>query len=153
MTTEIVATFADERRAEAARRQLLAAGLSTDAVAVQTPAQVTAKEAGYMVRVVVIIAVWSVVGAAAGAAVGAVLALTIGPGGTTGLLIQTVSWGVCFHLLAGIWAGYLLLADRTESDFRPPPAQLVVRSDEASVKQRLRDLGATDVRPAEDAIY
>ena len=41
---------------------------------------------------------------------------TVGPPGTEGLIIQVVTWAIFAHLIIGMWAGYLLLADRTAED-------------------------------------
>jgi hypothetical protein len=79
--------------------------------AVTQPAE-TASEGRFMGRVVVVV-VWSIIGTAVGAGLGAAISLTIGPSGTSGLIIQMVSWAIFAHLLIGLWAGYLLLADRS----------------------------------------
>jgi hypothetical protein len=102
--------------------------------------------------IVLMIVFWSCVGAVAGATLGAAIALTAGPPGTEALILQVVVWGIFFHLLAGMWAGYLLLADRTNPE-------VVVKSDRFvallvscdSIEQRsmaeevLRRAGALDI--------
>lgn len=152
MTTKITATFRDERSAEAALSRLLADGASPETITVQPIANITAREARFMTRVVLIIVFWSIIGAVIGVAIGAALALTVGPEGTSGVVIQTVSWGILIHLLVGIWAGYILLADRTEHDVLPPPAELTVRVEDAdadAIVQQLRDLGARELHGQE----
>lgn len=72
----------------------------------------TVGEVRFMGRIVVVIALASVVGTAIGAALGASFAFTIGPPGTSGYIIQIVSWAIFMHLLIGMWAGYPLLADQ-----------------------------------------
>jgi len=108
-----------------------------------------------MVRVVVIIMLWSIVGAGIGAGLGAALSLTIGPSGTSGLIIQMVSWAIFAHMLGGIWAGYLLLADRSGREIgHGRPVILTARCgtiDETFLTEQLRQLGATSIEAGEPA--
>lgn len=103
-----------------------------------------------MTRLVLIIALWSIIGTAAGAALGALLSYTFGPHGTEGLILQAVSWAIFAHLLIGMWAGYLLLADRAQRDIVPGASERLVAqvdsADAESIAEALRGAGATDVR-------
>ena len=85
------------------------------------------QEGRFLWRVLALIVVWSIPGGAAGAAAGVALAFAgLGPDGTTGLMVQVVSWLIIGHLLAGMLAGYLLLADRSQREMAPDRAAFVV---------------------------
>ena len=109
-----------------------------------------------MGRIVLAVIGWSVIGTAIGAALGAVLALTVGPSGTQGLIIQVVSWAIFAHLLIGCGAGYILLADRTESDLPAvrdaTPVVLNLQCATIDETERLtaglRSLGASEIKVA-----
>jgi hypothetical protein len=158
VASEIKATFLNLRLAQEAQRRLLDDGVPADeislAVAAPLMAAETAREGRAMGRIVVIVALASVAGTAMGAALGVALHLTIGPEGTSGLIIEVVSWAIFAHLLIGMWAGYLLLADRSEREIgRARPVVLTLRcdnilrepQDERSLRERLRELGAIEV--------
>ncbi len=102
-----------------------------------------------MARFALIVAAWSIAGTAVGAAFGAVLSYTVGPHGTEGLILLVVTWALFAHLLIGLWAGYILLADRSDAEFTPGAATtLTAQADEAAapgIAERLRADGATDV--------
>jgi len=102
-----------------------------------------------MARFAVIVAAWSIAGSAAGAAFGAVLSYTVGPHGTEGLILLVVTWALFAHLLIGLWAGYILLADRSSAEITPGGATtLRVQADESGapgIIEQLRADGATDV--------
>jgi hypothetical protein len=102
-----------------------------------------------MARFVVIVAACSIAGTAAGAALGAALSYTVGPHGTEGLILLVVTWAVFAHLLIGLWAGYILLSDRSSAELSTGmPTTLTVQADEAAVPEiaeRLRKNGATNV--------
>lgn len=164
MLTEIQATFPGARQAREAHLRLieegLAAGEMSLAVAAPSLAEETAREGRVMWRIVVIIVLASAAGTVIGAAFGAALALTVGPDGASGLIIQVVSWAIFAHLLIGMWAGYLLLADRSEREIgRARPVVLTVRCDSilrgpAEVQRLevlLRDLGAAGLETRRDA--
>ena len=108
-----------------------------------------------MGRVVLVVAFWSIIGTVVGAGLGAALSFTIGPSGTSGLIIQMVSWAIFAHLLIGLWAGYLLLADRSGREIGAGrPVILTVRCgtiDETFLGGQLRALGATGVEAGEHA--
>jgi hypothetical protein len=150
---QIDATFPGPRLAQEARRTLIESGVAPEdiALAVGAPsfAQDTAREARVIWRIVVMIVLWSVIGTAVGAGLGALLAVTIGPSGTSGLIIQMVSWAIFAHLIIGMWAGYLLLADRTERDIgRARPVILTIDCDmidATEMTEQLRELGAGDI--------
>lgn len=77
-------------------------------------------EGPFLGRVVILIVLWSIPGGAVGAFLGLLLAFAgIGPDGTAGTVVQVVSWLIVGHLLAGMWAGYVLLADRSHSEIAP----------------------------------
>ena len=107
-----------------------------------TKAAETAGERRFIGRVVLVVAFWSIIGTAVGAGLGAALSLTIGPSGTSGLIIQMVSWAIFAHLLIGLWAGYLLLADRSGREIGAGrPVILTVRCgtiDETFLAEQLR---------------
>ena len=153
MSTQIRATFPGVRSAQEAQRRLIADGVppADVSLAVGAPSlvQESAREGQVMWRIVVIIVLASAAGTAIGAAFGAALALTIGPAGTSGLIIQVVSWAIFAHLLIGMWAGYLLLADRTEREIgRARPVLLTLRCDSIDANTwagLLREMGATDI--------
>ncbi len=111
-----------------------------------------------MGRIVLIIVVWSVFGTALGAGLGVLIAQVFGPDGTDGMIIQGVSWAIFAHLLAGMFAGYYLLADRTRDELPIPGGDaavlLVVECASIDESRRvaglLRELGAASVSaPAE----
>ena len=66
-----------------------------------------------------------------------------------------VSWAIFAHLLIGMWAGYLLLADRSGREIGAGrPVLLTVRCgniDETSLAEQLQGLGATGVEAGEHA--
>jgi len=109
-----------------------------------------------MGRIVLVVIGWSVIGTGMGAALGAILAVTIGPSGTQGLIIQVVSWAIFAHLLIGMWAGYILLADRTERDLPAvrdaTPVVLNLQCATIDETERLatglRSLGASEIKVA-----
>lgn len=110
--------FPDRARADVAVNALLAAGFPADALSVSGVG--SGHEGRFLGRIVVLIVLWSIPGGALGAALGALLSLAgIGPQGTTGVVVQVVSWLIIGHLLAGMWAGYLLLADRSHREIAP----------------------------------
>lgn len=63
----------------------------------------------------------------AGTGLGALVWLIFGPEGMTGLVIEAVVWGIFGHLIAGMWAGYILLADRTQPDLPHDRASAVAQ--------------------------
>lgn len=101
-----------------------------------------------MVRLVLIIAAWSVAGTAVGGAIGALLSYTVGPHGTEGFILQVVSWAIFAHLIIGLWAGYALLADRSGrelADEEPLVSFEVDRADAPALARALQESGATRV--------
>ncbi|RLC59613.1 MAG: hypothetical protein DRI30_00100 [Chloroflexi bacterium] len=137
----ITAAFPDADSARVAARGLAAGG-----IAASIEAQ---REGGFMLRFALIVAASSIVGTAAGAAFGAILSYTVGPHGTEGLILLVVTWALFAHLLIGMWAGYVLLADRSSAEITPDGATtLRVRTDESAatgIAAQLRADGATDV--------
>jgi len=146
--------FRDLVVASAARSRVIDAGIGPDDITVRGADDPSAATEGrFMGRIVLIIAFWSVIGTAIGAGFGVALALTIGPSGTQGIIIQAVSWAIFAHLIIGMLAGYLLLADRSEREMSvAPEALLVVRCDTiraAEIGALLRQAGAMTVRLTE----
>jgi hypothetical protein len=145
---EVTATFALAEDARQARE-----ALGEKAIVIEgAPDEREARETRFMGRVVLLIVAWSIVGTALGVAIGIGLALTVGPEGTEGMIIQAVSWAIFAHLLVGMLAGYFLLADRTGRDLkqvRDAPVKVRVECgsiDESErVADRLRTLGATEI--------
>jgi hypothetical protein len=148
---EVLASFADDAQALASCERI-EEKWEAQVVASHPSGDLATRESRFMGRIVLVIVGCSIVGTAVGAAFGAVLAVTIGPPGVEGLIIQIVAWAIFAHLLIGMWAGYILLADRTGRDLKPvraPPA--VVRVECATIDEsemlaaRLRSLGALTV--------
>lgn len=152
--TEVSATLTTAADAQAARHHLIAVGVPGDEITLRVApldrAEETAREGRTMGRIVVIIVLASIVGTVIGILIGASLHLLVGPEGTSGLVIQVVSWAIFAHLLIGLWAGYILLADRTERELgRARHVILVIQCaniDADTVRAKLRELGATDIR-------
>ena len=78
-----------------------------------------AREGKFLWRVLVLIVLWSIPGRVIGAGFGWLLAETIGPEGGAGLVVQLISWLIVGHLIAGMFAGYFVLADRTQREMPP----------------------------------
>ena len=137
----ITASFPDAGSARAAAR-----GLAAEGVAASIEGQ---REGGFMARFALIVAAWSIAGTAVGAVFGAVLSYTVGPHGTEGLILLVVTWALFAHLLIGLWAGYILLADRSSAEITPGgPTTLRLQADRSAapgIAERLRADGATDV--------
>lgn len=157
--TEVRATFPTITDAQRAHERLAETGVLAEDMAMTTAApsliEETASEGRTMGRIVIVIALASVVGTGIGVALGALLHILIGPKGTSGLVIQVVSWAIFAHLLIGMWAGYFLLADRTEREIgRGRPVILVIQCaniDADTVRATLRGFGATSVDVRESA--
>lgn len=111
----VEARFASDAVADAAVTTLERAGFRAGRA--QPPAGASPGTERVFWRIVVQIVIWSTIGTAIGAAGGLALALAgIGPDGTGGIVLQTVSWGIFGHLIAGLWAGYVVLTNRTSLD-------------------------------------
>lgn len=142
MSTTIQASYPDEEAAADAVRLLTDAGFApTDITVSQLDAN--QRESSFIIRLVVVIVVWSVVGGAVGVGLGALFWLFIGPEGTTGFIIQAVVWAIFGHLIAGMWAGYLLLADRTGPELpherAAPNVRIAIRCRDGDAVTRARD--------------
>jgi hypothetical protein len=143
----VVASFRDSQAADAAALRFVDASSRTDQTA-GTSLLATGREGRFMVRLVLIVAGWSVAGTAIGGAVGALLSYTVGPHGTEGLILQVVSWAIFAHLLIGLWAGYALLADRSGRELADQEATLsieVSRDDAPLLARKLQEAGASKV--------
>jgi len=125
--TVITATFPTESEAHAAIETLTESGVDHSLISLETTQPDT--ETRFLIRLVAIIVLSSIVGGAVGAGLGALIWLVFGPSGTGGLLIQIVVWLIFGHIIAGLWAGYLLLADRTHADLphERTTAHLIIR--------------------------
>jgi hypothetical protein len=114
--SNVTARFDDLAAAHAAGRALANAGIGAEFIAITGGSH----EGRLLGRVLLLIVLWSIPGGALGASLGLLLALAgVGPAGTTGAVVQVVSWLIIGHLLAGMWAGYLLLSDRSRREMYP----------------------------------
>ncbi|TMF06193.1 MAG: hypothetical protein E6I38_10655 [Chloroflexi bacterium] len=151
---QIRASFSKRGRAEAAVAAVVGAGISPSSVDLEhgVPPEMRGREGRFVWRVLVAIVLWSLAGAVPGAAFGWLLAETIGPKGTAGLVVQVVCWTIVGHLVAGMLAGYALLADRSAEEMPPdrPVSLLTVRNVPEGNVQRVRRLlkatGPRDIR-------
>jgi len=139
----LTAPFATAAKARAAVEALVAAGVPRDAISLTVPAAAAAHEGRFLGRIAVLIVIWSIPGGAVGALLGLALALAgIGPDGSAGTFLQVVSWLIIGHLLAGMWAGYVLLADRAHRELAPGRQSVFVVSvrcsDDAEAKAARR---------------
>jgi Zn-dependent protease with chaperone function len=143
-TIEIRASFAEPSEAEAAANALRETGVLPASLRLQHNMlpEARAREGRFVSRVLVIIVLWSIAGGVIGAGFGSLLAETIGPEGSAGLIVQLVSWIIVGHLIAGMLAGYFVLADRTQREMPPdrPVSVLTVRDLELSQARRIRRL-------------
>lgn len=113
------ARFSSQGIASEAVDDLVAAGIPAASIHLRERAA-RGNEGRFLGRIIVLIVLWSIPGGAVGAGLGLVLAVVgLGPGGTTGTVVQVVSWLIIGHLLAGMWAGYVLLADRSHREMAP----------------------------------
>ena len=134
MPPEIRATFPNEADARQAAEHVTAAGINPTAITITSDND---SEGPFLTRLVITIALWSIAGGIIGVGLGALIWLIFGPEGTTGLLIQAIVWGIFGHLIIGMWAGYLLLADRTQPDLphdRPAYTLTIHVGDQATLK-------------------
>lgn len=153
-TIEIRASFAQALAAEVLAAALTDSGIPRASIEVQHGIlpEARTREARFVWRVLIRIVLWSIAGAAPGAAFGWLLAETVGPEGTAGLIVQVVCWMIVGHLLAGMLAGYALLADRSAEEMPPdrPVSLLTVRNVPEGNVQRVRRLlkatGPRDIR-------
>lgn len=121
--TRVVGAFGDSAAARRAADALRAVGFDDAAITIaggapsgQQPKR--EREERFLDRLLLIVVAWSIVGTGVGAVMGLIFnALSIGPGGTGGLLLQVVSWALFAHLISGMWAGYALL---TTGESREP---------------------------------
>jgi hypothetical protein len=130
-TFEIRASFSSPAQADAAVAALIESGIPPSSIDFQhnvLPAA-RAREGKFVWRVLVLIVLWSIPGGVIGAGFGWLLAETMGPEGTAGLIVQLVSWIIVGHMIAGMLAGYFVLADRTQSEMPPdrPLSLLTIR--------------------------
>jgi hypothetical protein len=153
-TIELRASFAHPAAAEAAATILAESGTPGSAIELRHNVlpEARQREARFVLRVLVAILLWSIAGAVPGAFFGWLLAQTIGPEGTAGLVVQVVCWMIVGHLLAGMLAGYALLADRSAEEMPPdrPVSLVTVRDmperDLRRVRRLLRSRNPLDLR-------
>jgi hypothetical protein len=138
------ASFPDPATAEKARAALLGAGVPPDCIELRHGVlpEARAREARFLWRVLVTIVLWSILGGIIGAPIGWLLAETIGPEGTAGLIVQLVTWIILGHLIAGMLAGYFVLADRTQPEMPPDRSVsvLTLRDQRPGDARRIRRL-------------
>jgi hypothetical protein len=120
-TFEVRASFVEPSDAEAAFTALIEAGIARTSIDLRNGVlpEARQREGRFLSRVLLIIVLWSIAGALPGAAFGFLLAKTIGPAGTAGLIVQIVCWTIVGHLVGGMLAGYFVLADRTQREMTP----------------------------------
>jgi hypothetical protein len=153
-TIELRASFAHPAAAEAAATILAESGIPGSAIELRHNVlpEARQREARFVLRVLVAIVLWSIAGTVLGATFGWILAETIGPEGTAGLILQVVCWMIVGHLLAGMLAGYALLADRSAEEMPPdrPVSLVTVRDmperDLRRVHRLLRSRNPLDLR-------
>jgi hypothetical protein len=153
-TCDIHSSFANREDAEGAAAALREAGVPGSAIDLQFGVlpEARQREARFLWRILVIIVLWSIVGGVIGAGFGWLLAETIGPEGSAGLILQLVSWIIVGHLIFGMLAGYFVLADRTKREMPPdrPVSVVTVRGldprEVARVRRLLRSEGPLDIR-------
>jgi len=153
-TIELRASFAHPAAAEAAATILAESGTPGSAIELRHNVlpEARQREARFVLRVLVAILLWSIAEAVPGAIFGWLLAQTIGPEGTAGLVVQVVCWMIVGHLLAGMLAGYALLADRSAEEMPPdrPVSLVTVRDmperDLRRVRRLLRSRNPLDLR-------
>jgi hypothetical protein len=142
-TSKIRATFPNPAAAEAAANALREAGIPPASLHLQYNVlpEARASEGRFVSRVLVIIVLWSIAGGVIGAGFGWLLAETLGPEGTAGLIVQLVSWIIVGHLIGGMLAGYFVLADRTQREMPPdrPVSVLTVYGLADDDAQKARD--------------
>jgi hypothetical protein len=142
--TQIAASFAEAGDAEAAVAALVDARVSPSCIELEhgVLAEARGREGRFVWRVLVIIVLWSIVGGLLGAAFGLLLALTVGPKGTAGLIVQMVCWIIVGHLIGGMLAGYFVLADRSQEEMPPdrPVSTLTIRGLDPRDSKRVRRL-------------
>jgi hypothetical protein len=141
--TVITASFAEPADAEAAVTALVEADVSRSSIAVEHGLlpEARGREGRFVWRVLVIVVLWSIAGAIPGALFGLLLAVTIGPEGMAGLIVQVVCWTIVGHLIGGMLAGYFVLADRSQEEMPPDrPVSIVSVRVEASEGKRVRKL-------------
>jgi len=143
-TIAVRASFAEPDQAEAAAAVLVEFGISRTAIELEQGIlpEERSREGRFVRRVLIVILLWSIAGAVPGAAFGMLLAKTIGPEGTAGVVVQVICWTIVGHLIGGMLAGYALLADRRTEEMAPdrPVSILVVRDVAESDVRRVRRL-------------
>ena len=124
----VAGAFDDERAARNAASMLRAAGVRDEDVEVVSAALAAGAVGGrgevrFVARLVWVVVWWSILGGAVGALLGAgIVWAGVGGGGTLAIVLQIIGWMIFGHLIAGMWAGYALLADRSKREFTPAGA-------------------------------
>lgn len=101
------------------------------------------------------ILLWGALGAVIGGVIGvAFVAAGIGPGGPAGAGLQIAGWAMFAHIIASLWAGYVVLGTRSTRDLTWQPQRagrvlLRVRCDgpgaAARAQAELRASGASGI--------
>lgn len=123
----MVASFADAAAARAAMERLRALGFAPDALELVGGAPAPAvcaqhRDAPVLSSVFWQILVWGTVGAVIGAVAGvAFVATGIGPGGPVGVGLQVAGWAMFAHIIASLWAGYIVLGTRSTRELTWQP--------------------------------
>ena len=124
----IVAAFPEAVSARAAMERLRDAGFASGdlelmgAAPAVRPAAGEGPDAPVLGRVFWQIVLWGIVGAVIGGVIGfALTALGVGPDGTAGRALQIAGWAMFAHIIASLWAGYVVLGTRSTRDLTWQP--------------------------------
>lgn len=158
--TSVVASFGDAASARTASERLRGLGFAPEAlelVGEAPPAVVRPqnRDAPVLATVFWQIVLWGIVGAVIGGLLGvAFVATGLGPDGAVGAGLQIAGWAMFAHIIASLWAGYLVLGTRSTRDLTWQPQRqgrilLRVRCASAEESDRatseLRAAGASGV--------
>jgi hypothetical protein len=140
LSDPISVAFRTPSEAEAAAAKLIEHGIPATSINVEHDVEANSgpREAGFLWGIVVAIVLWSIVGAVPGAAFGWLLAELIGPEGTEVMIMYVVCMTILGHLVAGMLAGYALLADRTTAEVLPDQRTSVLTVRNVSEQDRYR---------------
>ena len=123
------------------------------------PAPIRGRDAPVLGKVFWQIVLWGIVGAVIGGLIGlALTAAGVGPDGTAGRTLQIAGWAMFVHIIASLWAGYVVLGTRSTRDLTWQPERggriLVTlrtsagRADEAETALRASGATSTARHPA-----
>lgn len=123
----VVASFDGAAAARAAMERLRAAGFPPEALELvggsPRPVDRTQNRDAPVLRSVFWqILLWGIIGAVAGGLLGvALVALGVGPDGGVGAGLQVAGWAMFAHIIASLWAGYIVLGTRSTRDLTWQP--------------------------------